>query len=448
MLKEGRAHAGHREESEEDREEAARCADPSGPSDQPPGGAPPTVAAPEAAVIVAVEDVAVAPVVAVDGTGRPRGRAGGRGGARRRGRRSAAWRRPGAAAAVPAPGDADTSGAGSSRPGWSASSPRSCPRAGDVGGNGRQHRRGGLTLDGAAVAVGPPTRLPWAPDSGRCRTSRTIPAGLASCWMRSLDPSLETWDSSMALVRARAAAFSTSAPMPALSFSSDTCMKTRPMSRTPSRRSSRGCAAGGPASATRGSGRGAGPAGSARDRAGVMRSRAAPGSGALQPARGPVTRRGPRGPKARRVGVRAWPVERAGAVERRRHARSSGRSLRAARSRAEAARGLSAISSALGCTERRDISAASAVRPQAQTGRSGGQMHPRARSARKRFTRRSSREWKEIPANRPFSRSRAQAAGSAWSICSSSPLTAMRIAWKERLAGWPPAKRAERARRP
>ena len=28
-------------------------------------------------------------------------------------------------------------------------------------------------------------------------------------------------------------------------------------------------------------------------------------------------------------------------------------------------------------------------------------MQPRARSARKRFTRRSSSEWKEIPANRP-----------------------------------------------
>ena len=38
-------------------------------------------------------------------------------------------------------------------------------------------------------------------------------------------------------------------------------------------------------------------------------------------------------------------------------------------------------------------------------GRSGGQMQPRARSARKRLTRRSSSEWKEIAASRPPSRS-------------------------------------------
>ena len=52
-------------------------------------------------------------------------------------------------------------------------------------------------------------------------------------------------------------------------------------------------------------------------------------------------------------------------------------------------------------------------RPQAQTGRSGGQMQPRARSARKRLTRRSSSEWKEIPASTPPSRSSSQASGSA-----------------------------------
>ena len=35
-----------------------------------------------------------------------------------------------------------------------------------------------------------------------------------------------------------------------------------------------------------------------------------------------------------------------------------------------------------------------------------------------------------------------QASGSASSSASSSPLTAIRIAWKVRLAGWPPPKRA------
>ncbi len=39
-------------------------------------------------------------------------------------------------------------------------------------------------------------------------------------------------------------------------------------------------------------------------------------------------------------------------------------------------------------------------------------------------------------------RSSPQASGSAWSSCPSSSLTAIRIAWKVRLAGCPPAKRA------
>ena len=69
-------------------------------------------------------------------------------------------------------------------------------------------------------------------------------------------------------------------------------------------------------------------------------------------------------------------------------------------------------------------------------------MHPRAFSARKRFTRRSSSEWNEIAARRPPTRSTSQASGSAASSWASSSLTAIRIAWKVRLAGWPPAKRA------
>src|SRR4051794_17052455 len=116
--------------------------------------------------------------------------------------------------------------------------------------------------------------------------------------------------------------------------------------------------------------------------------------------------------------------------------------LRAARRRADAARGVWAISSGEGVTPPRASSAASALRPQAHTGRSGGHTQPFARSARNRFTRRSSREWNEIPANRPSEARSAQASGSARSSWSSSPLTAMRMAWKVRLAGWPPAKRA------
>ena len=77
------------------------------------------------------------------------------------------------------------------------------------------------------------------------------------------------------------------------------------------------------------------------------------------------------------------------------------RSLRAARSLAEPARGLCATSPAEGMIARRASSAASASRPQPQTGISGGQIQPRARSVPKRFTRRSSSEWKEMPATTP-----------------------------------------------
>ena len=117
-------------------------------------------------------------------------------------------------------------------------------------------------------------------------------------------------------------------------------------------------------------------------------------------------------------------------------------SLRAARRRADFARGFSATSPGVAATERRKTGSASGVRPQPQTGRSGGQMQPRARSARKRLTRRSSSEWKEIAASRPSGRSSSHASGSAASSCSSSPLTAIRIAWNVRLAGWPPPNRA------
>jgi hypothetical protein len=68
-------------------------------------------------------------------------------------------------------------------------------------------------------------------------------------------------------------------------------------------------------------------------------------------------------------------------------------------------------------------------------------MQPRARSARKRFTRRSSSEWNEMAASRPPGRSSSQASGSAASSWASSSLIATRIAWNVRFAGWPPAKR-------
>ena len=57
------------------------------------------------------------------------------------------------------------------------------------------------------------------------------------------------------------------------------------------------------------------------------------------------------------------------------HQRSS-LSLRAARRRADFERGLAATSPGVGTIERRNTSSASGVRPQTQTGRSGGQMQP------------------------------------------------------------------------
>ena len=126
--------------------------------------------------------------------------------------------------------------------------------------------------------------------------------------------------------------------------------------------------------------------------------------------------------------------------------RLRGRACAATRRCAEAERGLSAISPALGATPPRVISFASGSRPQRQTGNSGGQTQPRARSARNRLTRRSSSEWNEIAASRPPVASMSHACGSAASIASSSPLTAIRIAWKVRLAGLPRPKRADGGR--
>ena len=47
-----------------------------------------------------------------------------------------------------------------------------------------------------------------------------------------------------------------------------------------------------------------------------------------------------------------------------------------------------------------------------------------------------------MTAMRPPGRSSSQASGSAASSWASSSLTAMRMPWKVRLAGWPPPKRA------
>ena len=93
------------------------------------------------------------------------------------------------------------------------------------------------------------------------------------------------------------------------------------------------------------------------------------------------------------------------------HQPGSESSLTAQRRCAERERGFAAASPGLGETGRRVTSSASGVRPQTQTGSSGGQTQPFARSARKRLTRRSSSEWNEIAASRPPGRSSSQASG-------------------------------------
>ena len=183
--------------------------------------------------------------------------------------------------------------------------------------------------------------------------------------------------------------------IPELSFSSETCRKTMPISaqatsaihaRPRSRRSSQ-----------RGVGQRRGRSSSRRPggRGGPARPAGRPAADGA----GPETRRG----RARRgAGAQAAGGRRAGVRRGRGHGWSDLSSFRAARSRADFARGLTATSSGEAVTDLRVRSSASGVRPQAHTGRSGGQMHPWARAARNRFTRRSSREWNEIPANRPF----------------------------------------------
>ena len=144
-----------------------------------------------------------------------------------------------------------------------------------------------------------------------------------------------------------------------------------------------------------------------------------------------------RGAAARRE--RATRLDRGGGgcCRRRRHrvASRSPVSLRAARMRAEERAG-----SRRPPARRGRSSGATAARLRARDrtrtpADRAGRCSPARARARKRLTRRSSSEWKEMPASTPPSRSRLQASGSARSSCSSSSLTAMRSAWKERLAG-------------
>ena len=215
----------------------------------------------------------------------------------------------------------------------------------------------------------------------------------ALCRRRPLDPLARGQAGDLGLevgvlTRSSVPAVSTRAEMPELSLSSETCMATIPPSMIPisqiharprrsavdhrwsgsARRRSKA-----PVEPRRGAGRAdARPGRRRRGRSGRRRAAGARGGGGRGAACG------------RRRGGGGWPSV------------APPLSLRAARRRADFERGFAATSPALGATERRKTSSASGVRPQPQTGRSGGQMQPRVRSARKRLTRRSSSEWKEI----------------------------------------------------
>ena len=185
---------------------------------------------------------------------------------------------------------------------------------------------------------------------------------------------------------------------------------------------------------------GAAPRGAGHERAAARSSprrraaRASPGR-----RRGGRDGGGPRRPWGRATGVRRAARLRGGGAA---HAvRPS--SLRAARRRADASAGCAATSPASGRSTRRVSSSACGLARRTRT-REVGRADAPARAVGQEalhapvFERCGRRS---LQTGRRCARS-AQASGSARSSCPSSSLTAMRIAWNERLAGWPPAKRA------
>ncbi len=254
---------------------------------------------------------------------------------------------------------------------------------------------------------------------------------------------------SAAFSRCNTASCSSARPMPAFSLSSPSCSVTIPISANatnaipvfpPSarRRDRRSSAASMPSTRP------------ASRRARAPAGRTATGRPPLGRRAGPDTRRGLGTASGRHGGGCVSRTDRRGRRGcPRAHAGSPlSVSLRAARSRAEEARGLRAISSAEGTIARRVISAASGSRPQAHTGRSGGQMQPRARSDEEALdtpilerVERDSRRARHPCAAAP------RRAGARGRAGQSSSLTAIRSAWKTRLAGWPAAEPGGRGNR-
>src|SRR5207247_8159464 len=99
------------------------------------------------------------------------------------------------------------------------------------------------------------------------------------------------------------------------------------------------------------------------------------------------------------------------------------------------ARGLRPTSAEAARSGRRVTTRKPARCPQTQVGRWGGQMQSRDSRAKNCLTIRSSSEWNEITTIRPPGRRTRMAAASPCSRFASSSLTAMRRAWKTRVAG-------------
>ena len=121
-------------------------------------------------------------------------------------------------------------------------------------------------------------------------------------------------------------------------------------------------------------------------------------------------------------------------IERRHHSTSS---FCATRSLAERARGLRATSSSVGATAPCAKIFTTGFLPQVQIGAFGGQVHGFCSRWKQRLTSRSSSEWKVMTSIRPPGFRQSTKSQIALSSGSSSSLTAMRMAWNVRRAGWP-----------
>src|SRR4030081_1389843 len=111
-------------------------------------------------------------------------------------------------------------------------------------------------------------------------------------------------------------------------------------------------------------------------------------------------------------------------------------SFSAIRNFADRARGCSRTAASEGVIGLRVTTRTERRCPQMQTGAWGGQIQSVASTLNRFFAILSSREWKETTPTRPPLASTSMAAFTPFSIASSSRLTAIRNAWKVRVATW------------